>query len=88
MEGHCVVATAMAKLVPSLRSMPRVLTLACTAIGAAVLLGISVLVLTPVVIGLGVVIAWLVASLLLAWLGIETLAALERWLENDARFLR
>jgi hypothetical protein len=78
----------MAKLVPSLRSVPGVLTLACTAIGAALLLGVSVLVLTPVVIGLGVVIAWLFASLLLAWLGIEAMAALERWFENDSRFLR
>jgi hypothetical protein len=78
----------MAKLVPLLRTVPGVLTLACTAIGAAMLLGITVVVLTPVVIGLGVVIAWLVASLLLAWIGIEAMAALERWLENDARFLR
>jgi hypothetical protein len=78
----------MAKLVPSPRTVPGALTLACTAIGAAMLLGITVVVLTPVVIGLGVVIAWLVASLLLAWLGIEAMAALERWLENDARFLR
>lgn len=78
----------MVKLVPSLRSVPGVITLACTAVGAAVLLAITVLVLTPVVIGFGVVLAWLLSSLVLAWLGIEAMAALERWFENDSRFLR
>jgi hypothetical protein len=51
-------------------------------------LAITVLVLTPVVIGFGVVLAWLLSSLVLAWLGIEAMAALERWFENDSRFLR
>ena len=88
MEMDLSVSAPMAKPVPSLRSAPGPLALACTAIGAAVLLAISVLVLTPLVIGFGVVIAWLFASLLLAWLGIEAMAALERWLENDSRFLR
>ena len=34
------------------------------------------------------VLAWLVACLLLAWLGIEAMAAVERWFENDSRFQR
>lgn len=87
MEVSALCLDSMAKLVPSLRSVPGAITVACTAIGAAVLVGFTVLLLTPVVIGLGVVIAWVLASLLLAWLGIEALAALERWLENDSRFL-
>jgi hypothetical protein len=64
------------------------LTLTCTVVGALVLVGITLLVLTPVLIGGVVVVAWLVACLLLAWLGIEAMAALERWFETDRRFHR
>ncbi len=88
MEFDRTFGGTMAKPVPSLRSVPGVFTLACTVIGAAVLLGISVLVLTPLVLSIGVVILWLLACLLLAWLGIEAMAALERWFENDSRFQR
>jgi len=53
-----------------------------------VLGGIVVLALAPVLIGALAVGIWLGSSLLLAWLGIEALAALERWFETDPRFQR
>jgi hypothetical protein len=64
------------------------IALTCTAIGAAVLIGITTVALVPIVIGLGLLAAWLVVALLLGWAGIEGLAALERWFENDPRFHR
>lgn len=64
------------------------LTLACTAIGALVVAGVVVVTLAPVVLGLAALVLWLAISLVLAWLGIEAMAALERWLENDPRFQR
>jgi hypothetical protein len=78
----------MAKLSLPLRSVPGVLLVSCAGVGALVLAGVLVLALAPMLIGLAAVAAWLVASLLLAWLGIEALAALERWLETDSRFQR
>jgi ABC-type uncharacterized transport system permease subunit len=65
-----------------------VLALACTAIGALVVAGVVVVTLAPVVLGLAALVLWLAISLVLAWLGIEAMAALERWLENDPRFQR
>jgi hypothetical protein len=53
-----------------------------------VLVVFTALVLAPVLIGGMAVLAWLVACLLLAWLGIEAMAAVERWFENDSRFQR
>ncbi|MFN9637088.1 MAG: glypican [Synechococcaceae cyanobacterium] len=64
------------------------LALACTAIGALVVAGVVVVTLAPVVLGLAALVLWLAISLVLAWLGIEAMAALERWLENDPRFQR
>jgi len=78
----------VAPITPSHRSLPGALTLACTVIGAMVLGGIVVLALAPVLIGALAVGIWLGSSLLLAWLGIEALAALERWFETDPRFQR
>jgi hypothetical protein len=40
----------------------------------------------PVVIGVGLLTVFLVAGLLMGWAGLEALAALERWMERDARF--
>jgi hypothetical protein len=78
----------LAKLTLSLRSLPGLLTLTCAAVGALVLVVFTALVLAPVLIGGMAVLAWLVACLLLAWLGIEAMAAVERWFENDSRFQR
>jgi len=82
------VCVFVAPLTPSARSLPGALTLACAAIGALVLAGVVVLALAPVLIGVLAVGVWLGASLLLAWLGIEAMAALERWFETDRRFQR
>ncbi len=58
------------------------------AVGSIVLIGVTTLALVPVLIGVGLFLSWLVAALLLGWAGIEALAALERWIENDPRFQR
>lgn len=83
-----LVRAPVAPLTPSPRSLPGALTLTCTVIGALVVSGLVVLTLAPVVIGVLAVGVWIGASLLLAWLGIEVMAALERWFENDRRFQR
>ena len=64
------------------------LALVCTAVGALVVIGFTTLALVPLLFALGVVSAWVLALLLLGWAGIEGLAALERWFENDSRFQR
>lgn len=53
-----------------------------------VLAGLAVMTLLPVVVVGGMMLVWAVLALLLAWGGIEALAALERWFENDPRFQR
>jgi hypothetical protein len=60
----------------------------CSAVGAVVVLGAVSFTLVPLVLGLAVLVGWLVLTLLFGWIGIEALAALERWLENDPRFQR
>ncbi len=75
---------------PALRipPLPASLALVFTAVGAVVLIGLTTLALIPLLVGLGLLAAWLVAALLLGWAGLEGLAALERWIENDQRFQR
>jgi hypothetical protein len=46
------------------------------------------LALLPLVVGIGALLVWLALALILGWAGIELLAALERWFENDPRFQR
>jgi hypothetical protein len=46
------------------------------------------LALIPLVVGAAAVVVWLVLALTLSWAGIELMAALERWFENDPRFQR
>jgi hypothetical protein len=53
-----------------------------------VVIGFTTLALVPLLIGLGLLAAWLVAALLMGWAGLEGLAAIERWIENDPRFQR
>jgi hypothetical protein len=60
----------------------------CTVVGALVITFAVSLALVPLVIGVGALVVWLVLALILGWAGIELLAALERWLENDPRFQR
>lgn len=64
------------------------LLLLSAAVGSVVLVGLAAVTLVPLLVGLLVVAGWITALLLLAWAGIEALAALERWLENDPRFRR
>ena len=60
----------------------------CTTVGALVLAGIAMLTLLPLLVAAAVVLAWAALAVLLAWAGIEGMAALERWFENDPRFQR
>jgi len=60
----------------------------CTVVGALVIALAVSLALVPLVLGVGALVVWLALALILGWAGIELLAALERWLENDPRFQR
>lgn len=64
------------------------LLLLSAAVGAVVLAGVAAFALIPLVFTAALVCGWLAALLLLGWAGIEGLAALERWFENDPRFHR
>jgi len=64
------------------------LVILCSSVGALALLSILGLGLVPFVMAASLLLLWLVTSLLIAWGGIEALAALERWLERDPRFQR
>jgi len=77
---------AVSKLVRRMRPLGLSLALVCMAVGAPIVLGTLLLLVVPMAFGLGLVLVWLVAALLLGWAGIEALAALERWMENDRRF--
>jgi hypothetical protein len=75
---------------PVLRLSPLQLSLvllSCT-VGGLVLTGFVALTLLPLLVGLGVLVVWVLAVLLLGWAGIEALAALERWLETSPRVRR
>jgi hypothetical protein len=76
------------KPVLRLAPLPASLALVCTAVGAVVVIGFATVALMPVLLFVGFVAAWLLAALLVGWAGIEGLAALERWFENDPRFQR
>lgn len=76
----------MSKPLPALRPLPASLVLLCSGIGALVLISVVTFALVPLMLGLGVVVALVVAALFFAWAGLEGMAALERWMENDPRF--
>jgi hypothetical protein len=60
----------------------------CTVVGALVMtLAVSVAFI-PLVVGVAAIVVWLALVLILSWGGIELMAALERWFENDPRFQR
>jgi len=69
-------------------SVPASLLLVSAAVGFLLLVSFTVLTLIPLVVILGAVAVGIVATLLLAWAAIEGLAAFERWMEQDPRFLR
>lgn len=83
----CFILT-LAKPVLRVPPLPASLALTCMALGAALLIAIITMALVPMLIGVGLLAAWLVMALLLGWAGIEGLAALERWIENEPRFHR
>jgi len=60
----------------------------CTVVGALVIALAVSLAFVPLVLGVVALVVWLALALILGWAGIELLAALERWLENDPRFQR
>lgn len=64
------------------------LVLVCSGVGAVVLGTLTLFAIVPVLFGLGLLACWILAILLVAWGGIEALAALERWMERDSRFQR
>lgn len=78
----------LAKPALLIRPLPASLALVCMAVGAVMVIGLTTLKLVPLLLGLGLLAAWLVAALLLGWAGLEGLAAIERWIENDPRFQR
>lgn len=76
----------MSKPLLALRPLPASLVLLCSGVGALVLIGILTFALVPVMLAVGLVVALVVTGVLFAWAGLEGLAALERWMENDPRF--
>ena len=87
MDPHPTLGS-VTKPVLRLAPLPASLALVCTAVGAVVVIGFTTVALVPVLLFVGFVAAWLLAALLVGWAGIEGLAALERWFENDPRFHR
>ena len=71
-----------------LRPLPASLALVGMALMAAVLIGVASVLLVPIFLAMALLATWLVASLFLGWAGIEAMAAFERWIENEVRFLR
>lgn len=72
----------------ALPPLPASLLLASAAVGCIVLTSLAALTLIPLLVLLGGLALWLVATLLLGWAGIEALAACERWMERHPRFQR
>ena len=71
-----------------LPSLPTSLLLASAAVGFVVLATLAALTVLPLLVLLGGALLWIVSTLLLAWAGIEALAACERWMERNPRFRR
>jgi hypothetical protein len=69
-------------------SLPASLLLVSAAVGFLLLVSLTVLTVIPLVVILGGIAVGIVGTLLLAWATIEVLAAFERWMERDPRFLR
>ena len=71
-----------------LPSLPTSLLLASAAVGFVVLATLAALTVLPLLVLLGGALLWIVSTPLLAWAGIEALAACERWMERNPRFQR
>lgn len=68
--------------------LPASIALLGSAMVLVPLVGLATLALLPLVAIAALLVGWVMASLLLAWAGIEGMAALERWVEHDPRFQR
>ena len=73
---------------PQIRPLRAGVLAICTVVGALVITLAVSLAFVPLVLGVGAFVVWLALALILGWAGIELLAALERWLENDPRLQR
>lgn len=78
----------MAKTGLSLRPLPASFALVCAGVGAMVVIGFLSFAVVPLLFGAGLLLAFLAGAVVFGWAGIEALAALERWIENDPRFSR
>ena len=73
---------------PQIRPLRAGVLAVCTVVGVLVMtLAVSVAFI-PLVVGVAASVVWLALVLILSWGGIELMAALERWFENDPRFQR
>ena len=83
-----VTIKVMLKPIVRLKPLPATLALVSMAVGAFVIISLAAVAFVPLLLGVVVVTAWLVALALLGWAGIEALDALERWIEADPHFKR
>lgn len=88
MEVTPIPSSAVLPSPPPIRPLRAGVLTVCTAVGALVILLAVALTLVPLLVGVGALLLWLAVALILGWAGIELLAALERWFENDRRFQR
>jgi hypothetical protein len=72
----------------SLRPLPASLALICAGVGAIVVISFLSFAILPILLGTGLLLALIAGAVVFGWAGIEALAALERWIENDPRFQR
>ncbi len=72
----------------ALPPLPTSLLLVSAAFGFLLLAGLAALTLIPLLVLVGGLVVWILASLLIGWAGIEALAACERWMERQSRFQR
>ncbi|MEB3261003.1 MAG: glypican [Cyanobacteriota bacterium] len=72
----------------ALPPLPTSLLLLSAAFGSLVLAGLAALTLIPLLVLVGGLVVWILATLLFGWAGIEALAACERWMERQSRFQR
>ena len=88
METSPISGTAVLPSLTQIRPLRAGVLAVCTVVGALVITVAVSLALIPLVVGVAAVVVWLALALILSWAGIELMAALERWFENDPRFQR
>jgi hypothetical protein len=73
---------------PQIRPFRAGVLAVCTVVGALVITLAVSLAFIPLVVGGVALVVLLALALIFSWAGIELMAALERWFENDPRFQR